>query len=82
MKKITLSCFAIAAVVLASCGTSPENTGSSTPVDSTNLNGTAPATYGAHDPADADSSRAQGVADTGLRANTASSQDSAEGRTK
>lgn len=82
MKRITAYAMGLALFALASCGTSPENTGSSTPIDSTNINGDAPATYGAADPANPDSSRAQGANDTGLRANTAGSQDSAQGRVK
>jgi len=59
-----------------SCNNNPENNGSSTPIDSTNLTGAAPATYGADNPASPDSPRNQGAYEEGIRANNASSQDS------
>ena len=47
-----------------------EKIGSGTPIDSTNVNGTAPATYGANNPAndERDSNRSN-VNDTGTKAN-------------
>ena len=62
----------------ASCG-DPDNSGSSTPIDSTNQYGTAPAEYGPDDPTE-DEEQYQGIEDSGLRVNTVSGQDSAEGR--
>jgi hypothetical protein len=56
----------------------PENTGYSTPVDSSNIRGTAGATYGPDDPAAAKEPKYQGSYDTGIRANTANSEDSAK----
>lgn len=76
MRKITLVAIATLAVIITSCGSNPENTVSSTPIDSTNLNGEAPVKYGPVDPANPDSPRYQGAHDTGLRINTMSSADS------
>lgn len=71
----------IAALTFSSCGDSnnPENAGESTPIDSTNLHGTAPATYGPENPATTGEVPHDGY-DTSLRANTASSEDSAKGK--
>lgn len=55
-----------ASIVACSCGTRGENMGESTPIDSTNVYGTAPATYGGEDPA---SQLDTNVADTGTKAN-------------
>ena len=76
MKKTTFALVAALAMCLASCGSNPENSVSSTPIDSTNVNGTAPVQYGPVDPASPDSPRYQGAFDTGARANTLSHQDS------
>ena len=60
-----------ACLLLASCNGNGNNMGSSTPIDSTNVNGTAPATYGANNPANdqrADSNRTN-TNDTGTKAN-------------
>lgn len=74
--KLTLRLLA-ALILLGSCG-NEENEGTSTPIDSTNVHGTAPARYGADNPEEG--TRYEGADDTGLRSNTISSQDSAEGR--
>lgn len=74
--RLTL-CLLTASLLLGSCG-NEENEGTSTPIDSTNVHGTAPARYGADDPDEG--TRYEGADDTGLRRNTISSQDSAEGR--
>lgn len=76
--KRTLHVLACVALLLASCG-DPDDSGTSTPVDSTNQYGTAPAEYGPDDPTK-DETRYQGAEDSGLRTNTVSGQDSAEGR--
>lgn len=62
--------------LVTACGSNPDNKASSTPIDSTNLNGEAPVTYGPTDPASPDSPRYQGAYDTGARANTLSGADS------
>lgn len=56
---------------LASCEPrSAQKTGASTPIDSTNVNGTAPATYGANNPAnDEKDSNRSNANDTGTKAN-------------
>jgi hypothetical protein len=59
------------AVTAASCGstTRGDNTGNQMPIDSTNVKGTAPATYGGENPAiNADSNR-NNLHDTGTKAN-------------
>jgi hypothetical protein len=58
-------------LILASCGTNGEDHGVSTPIDSSNVHGTAPATYGGNNPANdqnADSNRTN-ANDTGTKAN-------------
>lgn len=75
----TLIFAALVSTTSLSCGNSEE--GSSTPVDSTNMYGTAPATYGD------DTSNYpvyEGNMDTSdrLPANTASGEDSAKGRSR
>ncbi len=68
----TIKCLALALsalVLITSCGNNPENMGNSTPIDSTNVSGAAPATYGGDNPAiDPDSNRTN-VGDTGTKAN-------------
>ena len=55
---------------VASCGNNPENIGSSTPIDSTNVKGAAPATYGPNNPAnDERDSNRNNTNDTGTKAN-------------
>lgn len=76
MKKTKLIVLGALVVFLAACGTNPDNKGSSTPIDSTNLTGEAPAQYGPTNPADPEPPRYEGANDTGLRVNTASSEDS------
>jgi hypothetical protein len=56
-------------LIFSACGTSPENQGSSTPIDSTNTYGTAPATYGADDPADDTIRNLDNYSDTGTKVN-------------
>lgn len=63
--------FGVAFIMAACNSNNSDNMGSSTPIDSTNVNGTAPATYGGNNPANderADSNR-NNVNDTGTRAN-------------
>lgn len=56
-------------ILFASCNASNgNNTGNSTPIDSTNLNGTAPAVYGPDNPAN-DTLPKNNVGDTGTKAN-------------
>lgn len=79
MKKTAFILVLPAILAFASCGNGTKDTvPGSTPIDSTNINGTAPATYNAQDPAMPDSPRSQGATESGLRANTANSEDSAK----
>jgi hypothetical protein len=60
-------------IAAAACGNNHEAEGNSTPIDSTNINGAAPATYGT------DSQKSpvyQGGNDTGMRSNNMSREDS------
>ena len=82
MKKLK---YAILAMVIllgaASCSSGNKgNNASSTPIDSTNASGAAPAVYGADDPANPDSARNQGSFEEGNRVNTTSSEDTMKGR--
>jgi hypothetical protein len=81
MKTLQYLLLVVVLTIAATACTDLDNQGSSTPIDSTNLNGTAPATYG---PASVDTvyPRYEGQNDDGLRANTASSEDSMAGRHK
>ncbi len=71
MKAIRPSVLIIAMSVLAaSCGNNPQNEGHSTPIDSSNVKGSAPATYGPNDPArDQMDSNRSNANDTGTKAN-------------
>ena len=82
MRNLKYSILALAFIIgAASCGSdNPENNASSTPIDSTNLYGTAPATYGADDPASPESQKYQRNTERGNHANTNSSEDTAKGR--
>jgi hypothetical protein len=80
MRTIKHSFFVLGLVFATSCTDNPDKMGNSTPIDSTNVTGAAPATYGGDNPASPDSSRSQGAFEEGIRANTASSEDSAAGR--
>lgn len=75
MKKLAL--ILSVSAFIAACNAKPENNGSSTPIDSSNVNGTAGAKYGPDNPAAPAPPRNEGSNDSGLRANTASSEDSA-----
>jgi len=79
MKTIPYLILAAFSIFAASCG-DLDNQGSSTPIDSTNLTGEAPAQYGPV--SDTTYPKYEGQDDEGLRANTASSEDSAQGRHK
>ncbi|WP_276131685.1 hypothetical protein [Polluticoccus soli] len=68
-------------LVTASCGNDTED-GSSTPIDTTNVHGTAPATYSPEDPAHPNAPVYEGNLDTGLQSNTMSAEDSAKMRKK
>ena len=68
MKKLIFAmCISLS---VASCGNNPQNIGSSTPIDSSNVKGYAPATYGPNNPAndERDSNRSN-TNDTGTKAN-------------
>jgi hypothetical protein len=80
MKRLTY--LAITSLLVSCSIISCNNTedGSSTPIDSTNLHGTAPATYNEDDPANPDHPVYEGSTDTTLKANTISSEDSAKGK--
>lgn len=77
----TVQYLLIAAIISVSACNDPDGQGSSTPIDTTNIRGTAPATYG-DAPNDTTYPKYEGQEDEGLRANTASSEDSAAGRHK
>lgn len=59
-------------VIFISCGNQGDETGKSTPIDSTNVKGTAPATYGGDDPANIQDTNRTNVDDTGSKANNVS----------
>ncbi|MDR3681709.1 MAG: hypothetical protein P4L41_17200 [Flavipsychrobacter sp.] len=70
MKTNLLSIALLSTVLFTSCETrTGNNTGNSNAIDSTNLNGTAPATYGPDNPAN-DTLPKNNVGDTGTKANT------------
>jgi hypothetical protein len=64
------------AVFAWSCDDADTHDGESTPIDSTNINGTAPATYGADNPDNMNSPRYEGRDDSTAAANTMSAADS------
>lgn len=71
LRKAFLS-FVLGAFLLASCkgsSDSVDDRGSSTPIDSTNDQGTAPATYGADNPANDQDTTYRNSSDTGTRVN-------------
>lgn len=77
MKKLILSAgLAICTSAFIACNNNPDNVGSSNPIDSTNLHGAAPATYGGENPESPDPPPYEGQYDTGMQPNTMSSQDS------
>ncbi len=63
----TLLLIALVGFLLSSCADQGEEIGTSTPIDSTNLNGTAPATYGGDDPANDQDTTYANSNDTGTR---------------
>jgi len=71
MKTIKSVFFALAVVLFAaSCGNEGANRGESTPIDSTNVKGAAPATYGGNNPAnDQKDTNKTNINDTGTKAN-------------
>lgn len=78
MKKVVFA--ASFALLTTACGNNPENNASSTPIDSSNVHGTPGAQYGPDNPAAANAPKYEGSTDTGLRANTVSSEDSLQNR--
>ncbi len=56
--------------LFVSCSNDAENRGSSTPIDSTNLHGTAPAVWGADNPANDQDTTYQNSNDTGTTIST------------
>ena len=66
-------------IMAASC--SNHNTAQSTPVDTTNVNGTAPVTYAPDSPTSNPRGDMNSSADTGIRANNGAPQDSMRGNT-
>jgi hypothetical protein len=72
MRSVKLSFFTIViSLAVVSCGNDGANRGASTPIDSTNVKGAAPATYGGNNPANdenPDSNRSN-TNDTGTKAN-------------
>lgn len=79
MKRLLIIALTITTIFAASCGDDSESI-SSTPIDSTNLHGTAPASYEADNPDAAQHPKYEGQYDTGMRAGTVSSADTAAGR--
>jgi hypothetical protein len=70
MKGILLSIAICLTLLFAACNAqSGNNTGNSNSIDSTNLKGTAPASYGGDNPAN-DTLPKNNVGDTGTKANT------------
>jgi hypothetical protein len=68
MKKNILALAAfLCLAILSSCSNGTENQGSSTPIDSTNLHGTAPATYDGDNPANDADTTYRNSNDTGTR---------------
>jgi hypothetical protein len=63
-------------IFIIACNNNPQNTGYSTPIDSSNTSGKAGATYGPDNPAATQAPRYEGNTDSGLRANTMSHDDS------
>jgi hypothetical protein len=73
MRKLVFPTLACALLIgITSCGSDQQ--ASSTPIDSTNLHGTAPATYGSAQ--DSTYPKYEGQDDSGRRANTSSEADS------
>ena len=66
---------------MASCADQGEERGKSTQIDSTNIHGTAPATYGGDDPAD-DQKPQVNVDDTGTNAKNVSNNGDPENQVK
>lgn len=62
-----LIAFALTGLIFASCGGQGEDRGTSTPIDSTNLNGTQPAVYGGDNPANDQDTNYANSNDTGTR---------------
>lgn len=71
-----LAAFLLASCSLIACNSNPDNMGSSTPIDSSNLYGAPGATYGADNPADPKPPKYEGQYDTGMQANTMNHDDS------
>jgi hypothetical protein len=69
MNKLRIAiALAFSLIVLGACTDQGERQGSSTPIDSTNMNGTAPATYGGDDPANLQDTNRTNVGDIGTNA--------------
>lgn len=67
----TLLAGAFVALALSACGSNQgEDTGASTPIDSTNMQGTAPATYGGENPANYQDTVLENSSDTGTKIST------------
>jgi hypothetical protein len=68
LAKILAVCFSIM-LCLSACGNNGANTGHSTPIDSSNVKGAAPATYGGNDPAsEQGDTNKTNIKDTGTKA--------------
>lgn len=73
MNKLRMAFTTILISVMAiSCADQGDKTGKSTPIDSTNVNGTAPVTYGGDDPANIQDTNRTNVDDTGTDASNVS----------
>jgi len=71
MSDIKITVLLLSIILLAtSCGSNGANQGTSTPIDSTNVKGSAPATYGGNNPAnDQTDTNKTNINDTGTKAN-------------
>lgn len=71
MAKHTIALGITALLLWTACGTNDsDNTGHSTPIDSTNLHGTAPATYGGDNPQNIQDTIIPNSNDTGTKIST------------
>lgn len=76
MRLKVLIAFSILCAGFMSCTNDPDNRGSSTPIDSSNLHGAPGATYGPDNPIDPKPPVYEGQYDTGMQPNTMNHDDS------
>jgi hypothetical protein len=68
MKHYTIALLLLATLGFASCANGGEETATSTPIDSTKANGTAPVQYGGENPANEQDTTIPNSNDTGTKA--------------